>query len=52
MGNTFFPGMRKFITEKMLFLISPAYWLPAMTTSLRLKDTRMAASELMPSSSG
>ena len=51
-GSTPSAGSRKFMTEKTDFFISPAYWLPAMTTTFFSKLTQMAASECTPSSSG
>ena len=40
------------MTVKALFLISPAYSVPTMITSIRLRWTRMAVSVRVPSVAG
>ena len=51
-GNTLRWGSRKFITPKIDFFISPAYCVPPMMTSLRVKFTMTKTSELVPSRLG
>ena len=52
MGNTLRAGNRKFITPKMDFFISPAYWVPPMMTIRRVKFTITNTSEFVPSRLG
>ncbi len=52
MGSTPSSGSRSFMTVNALFLISPAYSVPTMSTSIRRRWTRMAVSVRVPSVAG
>ena len=51
-GRTPSSGMRKFMTVNADFLISPAYSVPTMMISIRLRWTRIAVVVRVPSVSG
>ena len=51
-GRTPSSGSRSFMTVNALFLISPAYSVPTMMTSIRSRWTRIAVSVRVPSVAG
>ncbi len=51
-GSTPSSGSRSFMTVNALFLISPAYSVPTMMISIRLRWTRIAVSVRVPSVAG
>ena len=52
MGKTSRAGKRKFITPKIDFFISPAYFVPPMRMMRRVKSVMMNVLECVPSRSG